>query len=195
MLKNHKYSLIILGIIIVTAIVLRILTPEDNWICQNGTWQKHGNPSKAQPREVCSGAVPALIQSNNPASSIVISQTPTSTSISESASTSTSVIEPKVVKPQANDLIGSPYEVNGLAPGNWFFEASLPVRLFDLNNQLIIATSARALSDWMTTELVPFSANLIFKTQATSGYIIIAKDNPSDLPQNAGTYKIPVRFK
>jgi len=221
MLKNYKFSLIVLGIIIVTAIVLRIMSPEDNWICQKGDWVKHGNPRAAKPTELCPGAVaPEVLNteikattSNN--DNLVGNDRDEHGCIGSAgyswceakqkclriweeactSATSTSVIEPKVVKPQPNEIIKSPYEISGLAPGNWFFEASMPIKLITNDNLEIMATSAQALSDWMTTDFVPFSANLIFTTRATSGYLLISKDNPSGLPQNAGEYRIPVRFK
>lgn len=34
---------------------LRLLSGEDNWICQNNEWVKHGNPSAPQPTEPCGG--------------------------------------------------------------------------------------------------------------------------------------------
>ncbi|MCU0679822.1 MAG: hypothetical protein MUF50_00760 [Planctomycetes bacterium] len=49
-----KTAFIILGIIILAALVLRIITKEDNWICQNGEWVKHGNPDTEKPSQVCS---------------------------------------------------------------------------------------------------------------------------------------------
>ncbi len=52
----------ILTTILITAAVLLILgvvrfwTPEDDWICANGEWVKHGNPSIAKPSELCPNA-------------------------------------------------------------------------------------------------------------------------------------------
>jgi len=54
MIKKFLWG--ILGIILVAFIVLigaRILSGEDNWICQNGQWVKHGNPSGAMPTGTC----------------------------------------------------------------------------------------------------------------------------------------------
>jgi hypothetical protein len=44
-----KKILIVIGLILVIIFALRLLTPEDTWIYQNGTWVKHGNPSSPQP--------------------------------------------------------------------------------------------------------------------------------------------------
>ncbi|MDD5040407.1 MAG: Gmad2 immunoglobulin-like domain-containing protein [Patescibacteria group bacterium] len=40
--------------IAVTFIVLRITNPEDDWICSNGAWVKHGSPSAPRPTTGCS---------------------------------------------------------------------------------------------------------------------------------------------
>lgn len=56
MVMIKKVLLGILGIVLVAFIVLigaRILSGEDNWICQNGQWVKHGNPSGAMPTGTC----------------------------------------------------------------------------------------------------------------------------------------------
>jgi hypothetical protein len=53
-----KKSFILLGIIailILVALVLRFATSEDSWICSDGKWVKHGNPSSLQPAKGCSG--------------------------------------------------------------------------------------------------------------------------------------------
>jgi len=112
--------------------------------------------------------------------------------------TSTPVSKPavKVIisTPEKDAVVSSPLVVYGEARGNWFFEASLPVRLIDDKGQIIAATPAAAGSDWMSDNFVPFSALLEFTTTATSGYLIIAKDNPSGLPENDDSFRIPIKF-
>jgi len=43
----------ILIVLIVTIAGLRIFSGEDNWICQNGQWQKHGQPNFSAPQTEC----------------------------------------------------------------------------------------------------------------------------------------------
>lgn len=79
-----------------------------------------------------------------------------------------------------------------------FFEASLPVKLFDASNTLIASAPATAQADWMTEKLVPFGATLNFaatSTSATDGYLVISKDNPSGLPEHDASISIPIKFK
>lgn len=109
---------------------------------------------------------------------------------------------PEVVieAPVAGGLITSPLTVTGQAKGNWFFEASLPVRLLDVSGQAIAAVPGQVSppgGEWMTDKMVPFKAVLTFTapTDVISGYLVVAKDNPSGLPQNDASVRIPVRFK
>jgi len=40
-------------IIIIAVALLKGLSGEDDWICKDGQWQKHGNPSSAAPSTAC----------------------------------------------------------------------------------------------------------------------------------------------
>lgn len=97
------------------------------------------------------------------------------------------------VEPQAE--IRSPVTVRGEIRGNWFFEGSFPVRILDANGKELAVVPARARGEWMTTDFVPFEATLEFASPATpTGTLVLEKDNPSDLPENAGAVRIPIRF-
>lgn len=101
----------------------------------------------------------------------------------------------QVDAPSANAIVKSPLEVSGKARGNWYFEASFPVRLFDGNGKEIARAPAQAQGDWMTTDLVPFKAVLEFSQPTTpTGTLVLANDNPSGLPENAKEIRIPVSF-
>lgn len=91
--------------------------------------------------------------------------------------------------------IQSPFTVKGKARGYWFFEASFPVKLIDANGNLVASGIAEAKSDWMTQEFVPFSVVLEFFAPATEkGTLILEKDNPSGLSENADELHIPIVF-
>ncbi|MFA5128478.1 MAG: GerMN domain-containing protein [Patescibacteria group bacterium] len=52
----NKTILVILVVMIVAAAAIfgvRFFSEEDSWICENGEWVKHGNPSAAKPNEGC----------------------------------------------------------------------------------------------------------------------------------------------
>ena len=116
----------------------------------------------------------------------------------------------RIESPRPNATVTSPLTVKGMARGNWFFEGSFPVRLFNGNGEQITRGTARAnppAGGWMTEELVPFEATLSFTTPTTTaGTLLLDKDNPSGLPENdpegeqapfgAGdALRIPVRFR
>ncbi len=82
-------------------------------------------------------------------------------------------------------VTGKEFSVIGKARGNWFFEASFPIELWDKDGKIIATGVAQAESEWMTTEFVPFKAEI----KAPTSYIgpatlVLKKDNPSGLPEN-----------
>ena len=226
-MKKNYFLLIVAGVIILTAVVLRLIGGEDNWLCQNGQWVRHGHPSAPQPTTLCpSGQVNSPQTNNIVATSTTGVATGTNQLVGndrdahgcigsagytwcelkqkclrsweEPCAASATGTAVEVFLPKPDTIVKSPLSVVGQAPGNWFFEASLPVRLIDANGQAVTSTPAQAQSDWMTTALVPFTATLNFKITSTTtatGYLVIAKDNPSGLPQNDAAYRVPVKFK
>ena len=101
----------------------------------------------------------------------------------------------RVTTPLPDEIVVSPLSVTGMARGNWFFEASFPVRILDADGRELGVTPAIALEEWMTTDFVPFEARLSFATSTTeTGIMVLEKDNPSGLPEHADERRIPVRF-
>ena len=104
-------------------------------------------------------------------------------------------VEINVYSPAPNAQVTSPLTVSGEARGNWYFEGSFPVKLYDASSNLLASAQAQALSDWMTASFVSFSVTLTFPTPSTTtGTLVLEKDNPSGLPQNADSVSIPVSF-
>ncbi len=100
----------------------------------------------------------------------------------------------RVNSPRPNQLIESPLTVEGEAKGFWFFEGSFPVKLLDADGNTLAQSVAQAKSEWMTEEFVPFEAKIEFSTQKEEGTLVLEKDNPSGLPENADELRIPVKF-
>jgi hypothetical protein len=97
--------------------------------------------------------------------------------------------------PRPNATIKSPITIEGQARGYWFFEASFPIKILDGNGEVLGTGIAQAKSDWMTENFVAFSAEIEFKTPVSKkGTVILEKDNPSGLPENADQMTIPVNF-
>jgi len=102
----------------------------------------------------------------------------------------------RINNPRPNDLVESPLFIKGEARGFWFFEADFPVKLFDGNGFLLGITPAQAQGDWMTEDFVSFQTTLLFAVPSTpKGRLILEKDNPSGLPEQADELIIPVYFK
>ena len=101
----------------------------------------------------------------------------------------------KITSPQSGAVVKSPLLVEGEARGFWFFEARFPVKLIDERGNLIVQGIAQAQDEWMTENFVPFQATLEFSTFATSGFLVLEKDNPSGLPENSDEVRRAVRFK
>jgi len=118
---------------------------------------------------------------------------------SSSSSQQSSVVQEEnvvqVTSPAPNALVSSPLVVTGQARGTWYFEASFPVRLLDADGTILAVAPAQAQGEWMTEEFVPLAVTLVFAMPATStGTLVLEKDNPSGLPENAASVEIPVQF-
>lgn len=103
----------------------------------------------------------------------------------------------RVEKPRPNEMIKSPLEIKGEARGFWFFEASFPIKLFDANNNELEINPPyiQTKGEWMTENFVSFEAIIEFETPTTKkGTLILEKDNPSGLPEQADELRIPVFF-
>ena len=108
----------------------------------------------------------------------------------------------KIENPAPMSVVQNPLIISGQARGNWFFEASAPVSLVDWDGLIIAQGIIRAESDWMTTEFVPFTAELTFvspykegdQDTMKRGALIFKKDNSSGLPENDDSLEIPIQF-
>lgn len=118
------------------------------------------------------------------------------TSSASSSAASVANADIALAAPLPDALVTSPLTVTGEARGSWYFEASFPVKLLDANGNVLAQAPAQAQADWMTTDFVPFLATLTFPTPATAtGTLVLEKDNPSGMPQNAATITVPVNFQ
>jgi hypothetical protein len=98
--------------------------------------------------------------------------------------------------PFPNDRISSPLVVQGIARGQWYFEASFPVYLVNASGDTIARVPAQAEGEWMTPNFVPFKATLEFTPPAgDSGTLILEKSNASGLPEHDDELRVPIRFR
>jgi hypothetical protein len=102
-----------------------------------------------------------------------------------------------VSEPLPDATVTSPLRITGSARGNWYFEASFPVRLVDAQGNTIAQVPAQAQGEWMTENFVPFVATLTWATSSVTGAtgtLILMRDNPSGLPEHDAQIEIPVIF-
>ncbi len=88
--------------------------------------------------------------------------------------------------------MGKSFTVTGEAPGNWYFEASFPIQVRDKDNNKIGQTTGQAQSDWMTTEQVPFKADIAIEGYSGPATLVLLRDNPSGMPENDDSLEIPI---
>jgi hypothetical protein len=101
----------------------------------------------------------------------------------------------KIESLHAGDAVLSPLTVTGQARGNWFFEASFPIKALDANGKVIGMGNGRAEGEWMTENFVPWEATISFIAPASGGgEVVFMKDNPSGLPQHDAEVRVPVVF-
>lgn len=97
--------------------------------------------------------------------------------------------------PLSNQIIKSPLTITGQARGSWYFEGVFPIKLLDSSGNLLAQTQAHAQGEWTTNDFVPFTAQLTFTVPTGgTGTLVLEKDNPSGLPQNAAEITIQVNF-
>ncbi|MFH0892590.1 MAG: GerMN domain-containing protein [Candidatus Falkowbacteria bacterium] len=207
MISNKKIFLILIAMAVLGAAVFLARVPEDSWICSDGQWVKHGQPDGEKPMTPC-GEAPITNFTDCAAAGFPIMEsyprqcrTDNGKTFTEEATAENAGDEPDksdlivVYGPAPDAVVTSPLAIEGRARGYWFFEASFPVKLYDGDNNLLAAGIAEAESDWMTEDFVPFKAELDFDAPATeTGVLVLEKDNPSGLPENADELRIPINF-
>jgi hypothetical protein len=167
-----KYYFIILGIVLISAILLRI----------TAFFSDKSEKVVKQPE-----SVESFVLEGDSKPEPIVTTTPT---IIEAEK------KPEVIinTPLENEVVSSPLVVSGQARGSWFFEGSLPVKVLDEAGNILAIAPATAETDWMTSEFVPFKALLNFTSTSSVGSLVIAKDNPSGLAEFDKSVSIPLRF-
>ncbi len=103
----------------------------------------------------------------------------------------------KVENPGPGAVTGKEFIVTGEARGNWYFEASFPLKVLDKDGKLLAQTYATAQGEWMTTEFVPFKSELIKIPASYIGpaTLVLEKDNASGLPEHDASISFPITIE
>jgi hypothetical protein len=105
--------------------------------------------------------------------------------------TKTNLINLSYPTPNSENM--SPLKITGQARGLWFFEASFPVKIQDLEGKTITSGIAQTKDDWMTDNFVNFEAELKFKVStSTKAILVLEKDNPSGLEEKSDSLYLPI---
>lgn len=101
-----------------------------------------------------------------------------------------------VISPDLSKPLKSPVTVHGKVSGVFFSEGVFPIVLQDSKGVEIARTLAHADDEWMTEDVVPFTAVLTF-TSAEKGpvHLVFMKDNSSGLPENDLSKSFVVTFE
>lgn len=173
-MKKPYYVIGILAVIIVVLLVL-LLKPK---------------PSNS-PTSSTSGVMTSSASGTKSSSASAIS------GIMYTPASAASMIKPTSPIVNATLHPSTPVSIAGEAKGIWFFEGTFPIELTTANGAVISSGVAHATSDWATTSFVGFTGTLGYNPQPqnSKGYIVLKRDNPSGLPQNDASVKIPVIFQ
>lgn len=171
------FGIFILGVV-VTLLVLRLLTPEDTWLCVNGEWVKHGNPSADHPATGCG---PVVLPDEDKPDEVTDNLVPYGDAI-------------QLRTPVANQVVVSPLKVTGNVLANWTFEASFGLDLLDSRGRVIASALGNA-PGWTNGGFIPFEGTLVFDAPVTAtGTLRLSNDNASGLPENDKWVDVPVSF-
>lgn len=128
------------------------------------------------------------VNDTQPGSSTLTAVIPSTPAVYENADEDLIVI----TAPKPGARVPGSFMVSGRARGNWFFEASFPVDVYDSEGNLLLQTFMQADGEWMTTEFVSFSDTVVVPDYVGEAILILRKDNPSDLPENDGSVTLPI---
>jgi len=101
-----------------------------------------------------------------------------------------------ITYPLPDELITSPLIITGKARGTWFFEATFPVSLLDSNENILTLHYGTTEEEWMTEDFISFTATIEFDDpQTATGFLVLEKNNLSDIREYDAEIIIPVRFE
>lgn len=197
-----KKIFIMAVMVIVVVLFLRFVIggSEDSWRCVNGEWIKHGQPASPAPAAGCGQELVNDFQDCVEAGYSVLEsyprqcKTPDNKTFTEDIGNELEKMDLiKIENPRPNQIIQSPLLIKGQARGFWFFEADFPIKLLAEDWSVMATAIAQAQSDWMTEDFIPFTATLDFPPSLSGkATLVLEKDNPSGLPENADELRIPV---
>ena len=94
------------------------------------------------------------------------------------------------------DTVDEGFEVKGSVSGSWFFEGTFPVRVLNMQGEIVRSIPVTTQDDWMTEDLVNFSFKLDTQLEEESIVVLrFEKSNPSGLEENDDFVKVTVTIR
>lgn len=104
----------------------------------------------------------------------------------------------KTTSPEPNQVVSSPFKLEGEAVGGWYYNDQLQARLEDDNGKILTTKPVKALESTKTDSFVPFVAAIDFiraDAQTPKGKLIIERTNTEFSKGELGPLVIPVVFE
>ena len=179
---------IIIAIVILAAVWLGIRFiiggPEDTWICENGQWVKHGQPSAPKPTTPC-GTTKNI--NNNINANLNTNKTNTNTQVNTNRQTTGNII---VSEPKPNNEVSSPMTITGKAR---VFENTFNIRLKEKSGQVLAEDTVMAQSQEVG-EFGSFTKQLTFSAPSESEGMLEVFDYSAKDGSVADLVSITVKF-
>lgn len=106
----------------------------------------------------------------------------------------------EIKSPEPNTEIVDTLSIKGAIPGSWYFEATAVFKILDSSYQEIALGNVTALSDWMTTQRVPFeiTTSTVSLNYTGAATVIIESENVEGGEEGARKVKkifLPITIK
>ena len=192
--KSYTY-LIVLGVIVVVILIVLAILPKSS--------------GEKQAMEDCiqsGGTYVVSSQTCAPSGAPAVSTGTGSKPVTVGTSTTRMIFTPAsaandihIDSPIVNATLhpSTPIKLSGQARGSWFFEATFGAELTDAKGKVISVGKVQSQGDWMVDSMVQFTGSIPYVQQpyGSRGYVVLKKDNPSDMRQFDASVKIPVLFQ
>jgi hypothetical protein len=190
-MSNKNTVIIIVSIIILAFIIiagLRFVSLEDNWICQNGQWIRHGNPSAPVPTAGCGESNENKNTDNLNISISNGDDASANESNDTGANQEANII---VAEPAANQSVGLPLTIKGKAR---VFENTVSFRIKDSDGTVLLENFTTADSQDIG-QFGPFEASVNYpEAKGEKGTVEVFEYSAKD-GSEINKVEIPVTFK
>ena len=165
MLKNKIFLAIVVAVVLLVVVfAVKFLSGEDDWICQNGEWVKHGHPSAAQPTSPCLTGIGSGL----------------------------TVISPKANEKIESPVVIKGY-VNGDGWIGFEAIAGM-VKLLDKNGDLLASAPLAIQGEWTQLPAYFEATLNFVNSAGIDGQIKFFNENPSGLTEKDKTFVLPITF-